>query len=146
MTMDANDQRARTDADHCFVCGPKNPIGLRIPFVFDDGMCRGEFQPTPDHAGFDGVTHGGIIFSVLDDLMANWLFLQNGRGFTAKCEIRFRAPLPVGAKISVECHLKRRKGRLLQLESKALRDDGKLVAEAEASFMIDDFGDLPAPT
>ena len=142
MTKNRDDMRARTDADHCFVCGPKNPIGLRIPFVFDNGVCRGEFVPNSDHAGFDGVTHGGIIFSVLDDLMANWLYLQNGRGFTAKCDIRFRDPLPVGEKIAVECHLKRRKGRLLQLESKALGDDGRVVAEAEASFMIDDYGDL----
>lgn len=145
MTTDRNNNGARTDADHCFVCGPKNPIGLRIPFVLDDGVCRGEFVPNVDHAGFDGVTHGGIIFSVLDDLMANWLYLQNGRGFTAKCDIRFRDPLPVGEKIAVECHLKRRKGRLLQLESKALGSDGRVIAEAEASFMIDDSGDLPDP-
>jgi acyl-coenzyme A thioesterase PaaI-like protein len=140
--MDEINGRTRNDADHCFVCGPKNPIGLRIPFVFENGVCRGEFQPNENHVGFDGVTHGGIIFSVLDDLMANWLFLQNGRGFTAKCEIRYRDPLPVGEKIAVECRLKRRKGRLVQLESQALRENGTLVAEADASFMIDDFGDM----
>ncbi len=143
MIQRRNDTDPRTDADNCFVCGPKNPIGLRIPFVFENGVCRGEFVPDHNHVGFDGVTHGGIIFSVLDDLMANWLFLQNGRGFTAKCEIRFRDPLPVSEKISVECHMKRRKGRLLQLESKAFGDDGRVVAEAEASFMIDDYGNLP---
>ena len=38
------------------------------------------------------------------DLMANWLFLQKGRGFTAKCEIRFRDPLPVGQRIAVSNH------------------------------------------
>ena len=133
----------RSDADHCFVCGTENPIGLRVPFKFEAGVCRGEFRPTAHHVGFDGITHGGIIFSVLDDLMANWLFLQKGRGFTAKCEIRYREPLPVGEKIDVECHLKRRKGRLVQLASKALREDGTVVAEADASFMIDDFGDIP---
>lgn len=141
MTTDTREKR--TDADHCFVCGTRNPIGLQIPFVFDDGVCRGEFTPTENHVGFDGVTHGGIIFSVLDDLMANWLFLQNGRGYTAKCEIRYRDPLPVGERIDVQCHVKKRKGRLLQLESTAKRADGKLVAEAEASFMIDDFGTIP---
>ena len=26
--------------------------------------------------GFQDTTHGGIIFSLLDDVMANWLFLK----------------------------------------------------------------------
>lgn len=141
--MAAETVAKRSDADHCFVCGTQNPIGLKIPFVFDNGVCRGEFTPTENHVGFDGVTHGGIIFSVLDDVMANWLFLQRGRGYTAKCEIRYRDPLPVGERIAVECRLTKRKGRLLQLASTAQRGDGKLVAEAQASFMIDDFGMIP---
>jgi acyl-coenzyme A thioesterase PaaI-like protein len=136
------DKQPRSDADNCFVCGTQNPIGLSIPFRFDQGICRGEFVPTENHGGFDGVTHGGIIFSVLDDLMANWLFLQGGRGFTAKCEIRYRDPLPIGERIAVECALTRRRGRLVQLASKAVRDDGTLVAEADASFMVADFGDI----
>lgn len=140
--MGENNERARGDADNCFVCGPNNPIGLKIPFVFEHGVCRGEFVPNANHVGFDGVTHGGIIFSALDDVMANWLFLQQARGFTAKCEIRYREPMPVGHKITLECRLKRRKGRLVQLESKALRDNDTVIAEAEASFMIDDSGEL----
>jgi acyl-coenzyme A thioesterase PaaI-like protein len=136
-------ERARNDADHCFVCGPDNPHGLRIVFTLEAGICRGRFTPSMHHAGFDQVTHGGIIFSVLDDAMANWLFLQGARGFTAKCEIRYRAPLPVGTSIDIECRLKLRKRRLVMLESDARRHDDKtLIAEAEASFMVDDFGQL----
>jgi len=99
-----------------------------------------------NHAGFDQVTHGGIVFSLLDDTMANWLFLQGARGFTAKCEIRYRQPLPVGTEVALSCRLKQRKGRLVVLESSVERvDDGSVVATAEASFMIDDFGNLPPP-
>jgi hypothetical protein len=32
------------------------------------------------------MTHGGLIYSALDDVMANWLFLQGARGHTAKCD------------------------------------------------------------
>lgn len=136
--------RGRADADRCFVCGPENPIGLRIAFAMDGAVCRGLFTPDVNHAGFDQITHGGIVFSVLDDVMANWLFLQGARGFTAKCEIRYRQPLPVGTRISLSCQLKQRKGRLAILESSAERtDDGSVVATAEASFMIDDYGNLP---
>ena len=104
---------------------------------------RGRFTPGPHHGGFDGVTHGGILFSVLDDAMANWFFLQGARGYTAKCEIRFRQPLPLGATALVECELVRRKGRLVQLKAQAVdAASGAPVAAAEASFMLDDLGGL----
>ena len=135
--------RGRADANHCFVCGPENPVGLQIAFRMDGDTCRGDFTPGPHHVGFDNTTHGGILFSTLDDVMANWLFLQGARGFTAKCEIRYRKPLPVGTTIALECVLKQRKGRLFLFESTARRaDDNSLVASAEASFMVDDFGRL----
>ena len=139
-------ERARGDADNCFVCGTHNPIGLKVAFTLDGDACHGRFTPGANHAGFDNVTHGGIVYSLLDDVMANWLFLQGARGFTAKCEIRYRQPLPVGTEIELKCRLRQRKGRLVVLESSAARaDDGSVAATAEASFMIDDFGRLPPP-
>jgi acyl-coenzyme A thioesterase PaaI-like protein len=135
--------RVRPDANNCFVCGPDNPIGLRIVFAIDGQRCRGEFTPQPNHCGFDGMTHGGIIYSALDDVMANWLFLQGARAYTAKCEIRYREPLAVEATVELTCEMKRRKGRLVVLGSAAIRkSDQTVVAEAEASFMIEEFGDL----
>jgi acyl-coenzyme A thioesterase PaaI-like protein len=137
--------RTRDDANHCFVCGPDNPLGLQLSFRVDGDTCRGRFVPGPHHGGFDGVTHGGIVFAVLDDAMANWFFLQGARGYTAKCDIRYRAPLPLGRPAAIECELLRRKGRLVQLGARALDEaTGKVLAEAEASFMLDDAGALPA--
>ena len=69
-------ERARPDANNCFVCGPDNPIGLHLTFRMDGTVCRSEFTPDQCHVGFDGMTHGGILYSALDDAMANWLFLQ----------------------------------------------------------------------
>ena len=137
------DIQARSDADHCFVCGTQNPIGLKIAFEYIDDKCIGEFTPGEHHVGFDGVTHGGIIFSALDDVMANWLYLQGGRGFTAKCEIRYRDPLPVGTTVKLECELVQKRRKLLQLHAKAVRTDTDVVvAESEGSFMIAEFGSI----
>ncbi|MEM7466825.1 MAG: PaaI family thioesterase [Pseudomonadota bacterium] len=137
------DNSSRSDADNCFVCGTKNPIGLKIVFQYNDGQCVGEFTPQANHVGFDGVVHGGIIFSALDDVMANWLYLQGGRGFTAKCEIRYREPLPVGVTVRLTCELQQRKRQLLQLHSKAVRvDNDTVVAEADGRFMIAEEGNI----
>ncbi len=131
-------------ADHCFVCGSANPIGLKLEFAVDGAVCSGEFTSAADHAGFDGLTHGGIIFSVLDDAMANWFFLQGARGYTAKSEIRYREAMPLGCTAAIECRMIKRKGRLVQLTARAInRDTGNLIAESDGSFMLEDFGDLP---
>lgn len=133
----------RSDAKHCFVCGPSNPIGLKLAFQVDGGHCRGEFTSRPEHVGFDGVTHGGIVFSVLDDAMANWFFLQGARGYTAKAEIRYRAPMPVGATATIVCAVVKRKGRLLQLEASACdKHSATVYAESSASFMLEQGGPL----
>lgn len=126
----------RTDASLCFVCGPANPIGLQLVFRLDEDICRAEFTPLPQHCGYDGVTHGGIIFSALDDVMANWLFLKGVRAFTAKCDIRYKGPLPVGTPVRLEGRCIRERARLTLMQGRMYRaDNSVLVAETEASFM-----------
>jgi acyl-coenzyme A thioesterase PaaI-like protein len=138
-----SDQRGRPDANNCFVCGPENPDGLRIDYRMDGDICRAFFTPGDNHVGYEGMVHGGIMFSALDDVMANWLFLQGARAHTARCEIRYRAPVPVGTPLELEGQLVKRKGRLAQMTGRLTRvDDGVEVASAEASFMIVDAGSL----
>jgi acyl-coenzyme A thioesterase PaaI-like protein len=128
---------ARNESNGCFVCGPENPIGLRLTFRMDGDVCRSEFVPDTVHAGYRGVTHGGIVFSVLDDVMANWLWLSGIRCMTARAEIRYRDELPTGVLTRLEGRCVNRRGRLAMMEGLAIRDDvDQVVAEASASFMI----------
>lgn len=129
--------RGRDDADNCFVCGTNNPIGLGLEFRLEDDVCYSEFTPGQHHCGYDGITHGGIIFSALDDVMANWLFLKGIRAYTAKCEIRYKDPLPTGTEIRLIGTCIKQRSKLVVMEAKAKRsDNGALVAECQASFMI----------
>ena len=126
------------DASRCFVCGPENSIGLKLTFQLDSDVCRSEFTPQVEHCGYDNVTHGGIIFSVLDDVMANWIYLNGIRAYTAKCDIRYKDSLPIGTKVSIEGHCLKKRNRLILMEGKMVREDnGEIVAETQASFMID---------
>ena len=126
----------RTDANKCFVCGPANPIGLKLVFRFDGEICRSEFTPLDIHCGYDSVTHGGIIYSALDDVMANWIFLKGIRAYTAKCDIRYKNSLPTGTPVRLEANCKKERGRLVIMQGKMIRiDTDELVAETEASFM-----------
>jgi len=122
---------------HCFVCGPDNPIGLKVRFRLEDDLCLAEFTPDERHAGHRNVTHGGIVFSLLVDAMATWLWLRGIVRFTAQAAIRYRAERPIGAPVRLQGRCRKRKGRLAQMEGRIIRQDsGALVAEATASFMI----------
>ena len=128
----------RTDGNNCFVCGPGNDVGLKLKFRIEDDVARSEFTPGPMHCGFDGVTHGGIIFSVLDDVMANWIYLKGIKAFTAKCDIRYKDSLPTGTKVLLEGRCTKNRGLLIVMEGKMIREDNKeLVAETQASFMVE---------
>ena len=130
----------QNEGNPCFVCGPANPIGLKVQFRMEeeDGelVCRGEFTPQAVHMGYRNVTHGGIVFSLLDDVMANWVWLQGEQCFTAKADIRYRSELAVGTPVRLEGRCLKRKGRLAQMVGKVIREeDNFVVAEASGAFM-----------
>ena len=127
-----------SSANGCFVCGPANAAGLQVRFRLDGEVCRAVFTPASHHVGYDGVTHGGILFSLLDDVMANTIFLGGERCYTAKAEVRYRQALEVGTPVRLEGVLRRRKGRLAICEGRVVRQqDDVVIAEATGSFMIE---------
>jgi acyl-coenzyme A thioesterase PaaI-like protein len=126
----------RSEANNCFVCSPTNPIGLHLEYRIENDICLSEFTPGANHCGYDNVTHGGIIFSVLDDVMANWVFLKGIKAFTAKCELRYKGELPIGTRVRLEGECIKQRGRLTVMKGTMTREDNnKVVAECEASFM-----------
>jgi acyl-coenzyme A thioesterase PaaI-like protein len=60
---------------HVFRLRNRNPhrarwgaIGLKLKFYTDDeGRCIARFRPKPEHQGYPGQLHGGIISSLLDE-------------------------------------------------------------------------------
>lgn len=124
-------------ATMCFACGLDNPIGLKIKFRLEDGVCTGVFTPGNSHVGYENTVHGGIIYSALDDVMANVLYLQEKKAHTAKCEIRYRKALEVGQTIRLSGWIEQERRRLVVLKGEARSTaDDTLVADCEASFML----------
>ena len=135
-TGDALTDTERAQANHCFVCGDANPVGLRVRFRLDGDVCRAEFTPDERHQGYENVMHGGLLFSLLDDVMANWLWLQGHACFTARADVRYRAPVPLHQPLALEGRLRRARGRLYEMEGRVLdAASGTCLVEAEARFM-----------
>lgn len=123
-------------APMCFACGQDNPIGLRIRFALEGDRVSAQFTPDENHVGYANTVHGGIIYSALDDVMANVLYLQDIKAHTARCEIRYRRPLEVGQTIRLTGWIESERRRLVVLKGEARLEDGDtLIADTEASFM-----------
>jgi acyl-coenzyme A thioesterase PaaI-like protein len=82
--------RARTQ-NRCVVCGQENPHGLRIHYVEDrDGGISAEWQPTVNCEGVEGIVHGGIISTFLDEAMSKAVAATDYEALTGELRVRFR--------------------------------------------------------
>ncbi|MEL6449301.1 MAG: hotdog fold domain-containing protein [Pseudomonadota bacterium] len=125
------------DGSNCFACSSTNPIGLKICFSMEGELCVAEFTPGPNHVGYNDVVHGGILFTTMDDVMANWLCLQGRRAYTGKANIRYRREARVGETLRLEGACMRERRRLVELTARALIPaTGEVVCEAEGTFML----------
>src|SRR5258708_13957648 len=98
----------------CFVCGLENPAGLRLVFYEtspDEVMAA--YTPPQQFQGYPGVLHGGIVASLLDEAGGRVVMIGNHRHFmlTAKMEIKYRRPTPLGQALTVHGRLVKRRGR-----------------------------------
>src|SRR6185436_2207270 len=53
----------------CFVCGESNSAGLNLRFETDGRIVQAHFVPRLEHVGFKATVHGGLIATVLDEIM-----------------------------------------------------------------------------
>ena len=126
------------DAPMCFACGQDNPIGLKIHFHVDGDECTAEFTPDQNHVGFSDTVHGGIIYTVLDDVTANILYQQGRKAHTARCDIRYRQPARVGELLKLKGWIENERRRLIILKGEIRRaSDDAVVADCESSFMLE---------
>jgi len=125
------------DDHYCFGCGRLNPYGLHLHFypLDDDGGIWAPFTPRREHEGYMGMVHGGIISTILDEVMAWSLYRRNVWAVTGRLSISFRKPVEVGVQTRAIGRLVADRGRLLDVTGTLVREaDGVILAEAQAVF------------
>jgi len=125
------------DDEWCFACGPQNPHGLRLTGF----RCEGEnyvvdFTPERHHQGWQGLTHGGIAATLLDEVMTRILYEQGQNAVTAEMTVRYYRPLSTGQSVQARARLGERRGRLIRTEAEIVDRDGHRIASAEGKFML----------
>ena len=74
---------------NCFVCGENNTGGLQLHFDIDKEKqtLKTIFVAKPVYQGYDGIVHGGIITTLLDEAMAKLAYELGYKVMTASMEI-----------------------------------------------------------
>jgi uncharacterized protein (TIGR00369 family) len=118
----------------CFACGLENPVGLHLHF-YDNGQdeVMADFTVAPDHQGYPGVVHGGVVAAILDEIGGRTVMIGNHLRFfmTAKLEIRYRQPVPVGTPLRAVGRIVKLKERLATAHAEIQSAEGDVLAEAE---------------
>lgn len=135
----------------CFVCGEANPHGLNLRAQTDGQIVQAQFVPGQEHIGFRQTVHGGLIATLLDEVMVWACAVRTKRfAYCAELSVRFLNPLRPGEPVLAVAELVAdRRGRLFEAKAE-LRTNARLVLayatgkylpikEATAAEMAADF-------
>jgi uncharacterized protein (TIGR00369 family) len=123
-------------ARSCFVCGPDNPRGLRLAFQTNESSeMTAEWIPEPEMEGYQGIVHGGIVSTVLDEAMAKVVDATGAEALTAELRVRFRRQVSSGIPVRVRGWIESRNKRMINAEAALTGTDGVELAHAWAVFL-----------
>lgn len=120
----------------CFICGPKNPYGLRVSFRLEDGISKAEFWPEPKHQGWADYLHGGLVLALLDEALAYAAYHRGFYAVTAKVEARLRKPIRTGQKLAITGKIISQRRKIIESRAAIHLEDGSLAAEAKGLLYI----------
>jgi len=120
---------------NCFACGELNEHGLQLKLHLEERRSWTEFVLDDRFEGWRGVTHGGIIATVLDEVMAWALVAEDNWGVTARMTIDFKRPVLVGTSVRAEGWIVRNRRRLVDTAGQIVDANGTLLASAEAVYV-----------
>jgi uncharacterized protein (TIGR00369 family) len=124
-------------AHRCFACGELNAHGIRMPLHIEADHAWSEIVLDPAFQGWDGIAHGGILATLLDEGMAWAIAAREAFGFTARMTVEYRRPVPVGVPIRVDGRVLEARRRLIRAEAD-ISDPatGAVYAHADGTYVI----------
>jgi uncharacterized protein (TIGR00369 family) len=130
------DGRRYAFADHnCFACGDSNSIGMRLEIELGEGTAVTTWTPGKDFVGWEDKVHGGLLATLLDEVMAWAPSSFDSWAVTAEMRIRYRAPANPGEPLTARGWVTERRRRIYHVKGEVRTVDGRLIAEAQGRFL-----------
>ena len=124
---------------NCFACGTLNSHGLRLLLHVEPGRSWSEVTLDKRFEGWAGIAHGGILCTILDEVMAWALVGGDNWGLTTRLSVQFRKPVEVGRPFLAEGWVTRSRRRLVETASRLVDGaSGAELATAEGVYFAAD--------
>ncbi len=121
-------RRVELAPHNCFACGTLNTGGLQLVLHVAEARCWTEIALDRRFEGWDGIVHGGIVTTILDEVMAWSLVERELWGLTARLNVAFRRPVLVGRPVRAE-------GWVTQLGRRLIRTAGQIADAASGAVL-----------
>jgi uncharacterized protein (TIGR00369 family) len=122
---------------NCFACGRANPRGLRLVPRDENGGAVAEFRPDATIEGYPGVTHGGLVATVLDEVMVWAARTAAGTAsVTGELTVRYVKPVRTGGHYFARGRVRENKGRLVLTDGTLTDESGEVFARAQAKLFV----------
>ena len=124
---------------HCFACGSLNEHGIHLDLHVDGDRCWTDLALADRFQGWDGIAHGGIICTILDEVMAWSLAATDNWGLTARMSVDFKRPIRLGVAIRGEGWVTTVRRRLVETAARIVDvASGEILATATATYVAAD--------
>jgi uncharacterized protein (TIGR00369 family) len=121
---------------NCFACGTLNTHGMQLEIHIEEGRSWTELRLEQRFEGWEGIAHGGILCTILDEVMAWSLVGADNWGVTARLAVDFKRPVPVDRTIRAEGWVTEMRRRLVTTAGSIVDvADGTLLASADALYV-----------
>ncbi len=127
---------AHTAQNRCFGCGQANPGGLHLDFFLAEDhsvVCLASILAAFE--GPPGYLHGGIIATLLDEIMSKAVRARGWTAMTRRIEVDYLRPVPSGAPIRMEGRVTHSEGRKHWTEARILNAEGDELAAGRGLFI-----------
>jgi acyl-coenzyme A thioesterase PaaI-like protein len=124
---------------HCFACGELNEHGLHLGLHVEGDRCWTELTLHDSFQGWDGIAHGGILCTILDEVMAWSLASTDNWGLTARMTVDFRKPVRLGRRIRGEGWVTANRRRIVETAARLVdTETGEELASATGTYVAAD--------
>lgn len=120
---------------NCFVCGDKNPIGLKAKFWQHEDKVTSSLKADELFEGYRGIYHGGIIATMLDEVMIKAVLAEGVYAVTAEMTIRYKRPVEIGTELQFIGKITERKGRVYTTKGEVADTQGNVYAIASGKYI-----------
>ena len=128
---------------NCFGCSPRNEKGLKIKVSLEDNKCVSYTIISEHYCGFNGILHGGVIATLLDEISAFTITLFLKRtGVTTEANIKFYKPIKVNTLIRVEGQITDYNNGRAIVNSIIKSIDESVLATCETKFLLPEISSL----